>query len=273
LTGTRFLTVAIALLFAGGATASSLADVSAGASCIIEPNHIYKLAMPTPGAIESVEVERSDKVKKGQVIAELESGVEQSQIEAARVRASTDVFIRLKQAIYDAAASKLERQRTLRANLVVSQQTLEDAQSAVAVARADREQAELDRKLAGFEVARLQATLKRRTLKSPADGVVTAVDLLAGEYADPASPIVTVTEVDPLKVDVYLPASAYEQVKVGARALVTPRETAIGAREAVITVKDPQIDASSGLFLVELRLPNPDGAIPAGIRCGFEFVP
>jgi hypothetical protein len=52
---------------------------------------------------------------------------------------------------------------------------------------------------------------------------------------------------------------------------VTPQESPSGSREATVVTKDPQIDASSGLFLVQLRLPNPEGAIPAGIRCKVEF--
>ena len=86
-------------------------------------------------------------------------------------------------------------------------------------------------------------------------------------------PVATVTEIDPLKVAVYLPANAYPLVSVGARARVTPKETSTNAREAVVATKDPQIDASSGLFLVQLRMPNPNADIPAGVRCNIEFLP
>ena len=113
--------------------------------------------------------------------------------------------------------------------------------------------------------------MDRRTLRSPANGVVTSVDLHPGEYADPTNPVATVTEIDPLKVDVYLPAKAYPLVSVGGYALVTPKEPAGDARRAVVSTKDPQIDASSGLFLIQLKLPNRDGAIPAGVRCTVEF--
>jgi RND family efflux transporter MFP subunit len=229
--------------------------------------------MPAQGTLSRVDVRRSDKVKKGQVVAELESGVEQSQVEAAKARAATDVLIRMKTAVFHAAEAKVDRQRALRVDRIASQQTLEEAESAAAVAKADVEQAELDQKLAFFEVQRLEATLARRTLRAPADGVVTAVDLHVGEYADPTTSIATVTEIDPLKVDVYLPADAYPVVTVGARALVSPKEPASGAREAIVATKDPQIDASSGLFLVQLTLPNSDGAIPAGVRCAITFPP
>jgi RND family efflux transporter MFP subunit len=267
----REAVAAIMALLAGPADAESLNDFAASASCLIAPNNVYKLAMPSQGAIATVSVHRADKVESGEVIAELESGVEKSQVEAARARADTDVFVRMKQAIYEAAEAKVDRQLKLRADKISSQQSLEEAQSAAAVAKADVAQAELDRTLAGFDLQRLQATLERRVLRAPAKGVVTSVDLHAGEYADPANAILTLTEIDPLKVDVYLPASAYSLVEIGKPAVLTPLDAVSRDRTGEIVTKDPQIDASSGLFLVEIKLPNPDGAIPAGIRCRVAF--
>jgi RND family efflux transporter MFP subunit len=175
--------------------------------------------------------------------------------------------------VADSTAAKAERLGRLREQAIANQQSLEDAQTAANAARADYEQAQLERTLAGFDVKRLEATLERRILRAPANGVITAVDLHAGEYADPANAVATLTEIDPLRVDVYLPAAAYPHVAVGAKATIAPREPEGPARPAEIITKDPQIDASSGLFLVQLRLPNPDGALPAGVRCSVEFLP
>jgi RND family efflux transporter MFP subunit len=264
--------LALSCLCAGPA-AAGLSDYGPGASCLIGPNHSYKLAMATAGALSLVSVERSDKVKKGDIIAQLESGVEQAQVEGARARAATETQIRFKKAVADSTAAKAERLGRLREQAIANQQSVEDAQTAANAAKADYEQAQLDRTLAIFDVKRLEATLERRILRAPATGVITAVDLRAGEYADPANAVATLTEIDPLRVDVYLPATAYPEVAVGAKAMIAPKEPEAPARPAEIITKDPQIDASSGLFLVQLRLPNPDGALPAGVRCAVKFLP
>ncbi|MGO8739253.1 efflux RND transporter periplasmic adaptor subunit [Rhodoblastus sp.] len=268
-----FVAALLACCGAPQAFSASLAEYGAGASCLIGPNHTYKLAMATAGALAEVNVERSTKVKKGDVVARLESGVEQAQVEAARVRAQTDVQIRFKQAAADLAAAKAGRLTRLRAEAIANQQALEDAEAQANVAKADVEQARIEKTLAGFDLRRLEATLERRILRAPANGVITAVELHVGEYADPSTAVATLTEIDPLRVDVYLPASAYSLVAVGGKAMITPRDPASAPRQAEIITKDPQIDASSGLFLVQLRLPNPDGALPAGERCGVEFLP
>jgi len=269
----RYAAFAVCLVLAASpAKGETLADYTRRASCLIGPNNVFKLSIGAQGTLESVMVERSEKVKKEQIIATLESGVEQAQLEAAKARSETDAIIRLKKTVYAAAAAKLERLKTLLAQTVATQQAVDDAGSATAVALAELEQAELDKKLAAFEVERLEATLRRRTLRAPANGVVTAVDLHRGEYADSANSIATITEIDPLKVAVYLPADAYPLVSVGMHAQIMPKETSSKSREAIVAVKDPQIDASSGLFLVQLRMPNPDGDIPAGVSCNAEFL-
>jgi RND family efflux transporter MFP subunit len=262
----------LAFALASGVRCETLADYASRASCLIRPNNVYKLSVGVQGTLAHVDVERADKVKKGQSIAQLDSGVEESQLAAARMRASTDAIIALKAAVYDAAAAKVERIRKLSVMSISSQQQLDDATSAAAVAKAEVMQAELDKTLAGLEVQRLEATLERRILRAPADAVVTSVDLHTGEFADPANPVATVSEIDPLKVEVYLPADAYPIVTVGAHVRVTPAEPAgAAAADAVVSTKDPQIDASSGLFLVQLKMPNPDGAILAGVRCSVRF--
>ena len=253
------------------AGAQSLDEQATRASCLISPNHVYKLAMPTPGPLASVEIKRADVVKKGQIIATLESVVEQSQIDAARVRAKAEVAIRLKTAVYTAAAAKFERQRKLKAAAVASDQALEDAEAAASVAQEDVEQARLDKQLAALELMRLEAMLERRILRAPAQGVITSVELHAGEYADPTNAIATLTEIDPLTVDVYLPVKAYPLITMGMTAAITPQEPLGGPREGTVITKDPQIDAASGLFLVQLRLPNPGGTIPAGVHCSVKF--
>jgi RND family efflux transporter MFP subunit len=268
------IAIGFALTFAESVFGEALNDYVSHASCLIRPNNTYKLSIATQGTLSRVDVERADRVQKGQVIAQLESAVEEAQIAAAKVRASTDAIIELKTAVYGATAAKVERQRKLNVIAVSSTQSLEDAQSAAAVAKAEVEQAELDKKLAALEVQRLEATLERRILRAPANGVVTSVDLHPGEFADPTNPVATMSEIDPLKVDLYLPASAYPIVSLGARARVTPREpSGAAAAEAVVATKDPQIDASSDLFLVQLKMPNPDGNILAGVECSIQFQP
>ena len=77
--------------------------------------------------------------------------------------------------------------------------------------------------------------------------------------------------VDPLRVEVFLPAALHGEVRVGMAAAVTPELPGAQPVAAVVGVVDPVMDAASGTFGVRLALPHPDKGLPAGVRCRVRF--
>jgi membrane fusion protein (multidrug efflux system) len=61
------------------------------------------------------------------------------------------------------------------------------------------------------------------------------------------------------------------EVEVGQTAIIYPEDPVKDAYQATVTIVDRVADAASGTFRVRLTLPNPDLAIPAGLRCGIKF--
>jgi multidrug efflux pump subunit AcrA (membrane-fusion protein) len=110
-------------------------------------------------------------------------------------------------------------------------------------------------------------------MRSPIDGIVVSVDHAVGEYADLSTVIATLAQIQPLKVKLYLPLTAYPLVQVGMSASVRPTGPGAVVLPAKVTTKDQQIDAESNLFQAQLELPNPDSTIPAGLRCAVTFDP
>lgn len=78
---TRRLTLAGLL-----ASATTLAAAQAH-DCIIRPNQVVRVGVPTPGVIERIPVERGDVVRNGQVVAQLKAGVERAALAVAGARA------------------------------------------------------------------------------------------------------------------------------------------------------------------------------------------
>lgn len=271
----RILGLGLALLgLAAPARAQDALDALASrASCLIEANRIIKLSMPTQGTLSRVLVRRGDRVATGQVLAELEADVERAMYEAAKLRAASTAIIAARRSELTNAENKLNRVRPLVQREISSRQQLEDAQTALDLAAAALEQAQLDRQLAVFEAERLRATLQRRQATSPVDGVVTKVDLHPGEYADTAVAVMTIAEIRPLRVEVYLPLQAYPLVRAGMRAEIRPQEPVGAVQIAEVVTRDPLIDSASGLFQLLLLLPNRDESIPSGLRCQIRFLP
>ena len=81
----------------------------------------------------------------------------------------------------------------------------------------------------------------------------------------------TIAQIDPLNVEVFVPIALYGSVELGMEATVFGEAPVGGQYKATIEVIDPLIDARSGTFGIRLLLPNPNNKIPAGLRCKVEF--
>jgi len=146
--------------------------------------------------------------------------------------------------------------------------SLEGATNAVSHARAKL----TNQKLANLELRRASAELERRTIKSPLTGVVLERSLHPGEFAK-QDPILKLAQLDPLRVEVFVPVSLFGKISPGLMATVKPEPPLTGNYKAKVTVVDRVIDAASGTFGVRLELPNPDYTLPAGLKCRVEFKP
>lgn len=152
----------------------------------------------------------------------------------------------------------------------MSEHEKDEALTEKQLAEAELIEAQDDRRLAELEYQRLSEQLRLRTIQSPIAGVVVDRMLNPGELADNRDlrkPILKLAEIETLYVESLLPINVYGQVKIGQSVDILPELAVGGSYKAVIRVIDRVLDAASGTFGVRLELPNPDLAIPAGLKC------
>ena len=172
----RIFRCALLLLLSSG---SAIAEDYA---CLIEPRQVLKLATPVQGVVASVTVDRGDRVKKGQVVARLDSEVEEANLLIARLRAANDTEIASAQAKLDFLEHKLARKSQLRNNQWGSMEELEEAESDTKVAEAQLRENVLNLSQAKLEAQRADGMLRQRQILSPVNGVVTERTLGPGEF-------------------------------------------------------------------------------------------
>ena len=240
--------------------------------CIAEARQIVDIRSPVEGLIEKVAVDRADQIKKGQVVVTLESGPERAALAIARSKASMTGPVEAAQARVQFAKSKEKRQEELFRQNFVSSSALDEARTERKLAESELRVAVENQKLSELEVRRAEELLNMRTIRSPVDGVVVQRFQKAGEFAtsNVKEPILKLAQIDPLNVEVVLPASLYGKIHKGDLASVTP-ETPGTAFSARVSVVDRVIDAASGTFGVRLELHNPNNVIPAGAKCRMRF--
>ncbi len=241
--------------------------------CLMEPKQTLKLSPPVQGVVASVFVERGDKVRKGQLLAKLDSAVEEANVLIANLRATNDSEVAGARARLDFLKIKLSRKDRLQTNTFGSAAALEEAQADVRVAEAQVRGNALNVDQAKLEAIRAEGLLRQRRIVSPVDGVVTERTLGEGEFANDQAHVLTIAEMDPLRIETYLPIAFYGKVKVGDIAEIVPEEPVGGVYRAKVIVVDPVLNAASRTIGILLELPNPDQRLPAGIHCMVRLAP
>lgn len=266
----RIVTAATAVLtitWAGAAGANNVPTFD----CVIQPTEVVELSSSVPGIIESIAVDRSDAVEEGQVVAKLQSDVEQAQVDLSKQRAGFDAEIESKRANVGFKKRSQQRTQKLYNKKAVPFHVLDEAKTEAIQAATDLRSAEQTKRMAELELARAEATLALRTVRSPISGVVMERLKSPGEFIED-KPILRIAQLDPLRVEVIVPVGRFGTISTGMRAEVTPELARKRKYIAQVTIVDKVIDAASGTFGVRLELPNPGNYIPGGLRCTLTFL-
>jgi len=210
---------------------------------LIEPSEVVDVSSQVAGILEEVMVERGDKITKGQVIAQLNSDIEEAASELAMVRV-------------EFGKRKVFRNEDLNKKELVSIHDLDEMQTELRISE--------------LQLRDAQAKLEIRTIRSTIDGVVVERFLSPGEYVG-EDPIMKIACIDPLYVEVVVPAEKFGMIKKDDKAEVSLDIPKLRKYSASVIIVDRVIDAASGTFGVRLILPNPDYLLPAGLKCKVKF--
>ena len=180
--------------FAGATSGLLMAlAVEAGAAgdeifdCVIQPTEVVELSSSVSGIIGTIDVDRSDPVEKDQVVAQLQSDVEQAQVELSRQRAGFDGEIVSKRASLAFAKRKQQRTQKLFNKKAVPFHVLDEAKTDAVLAATELRNAEQNKRMAELELERthIVAPFAGRVLRKLADlgQVVSPNTQLAEIYA------------------------------------------------------------------------------------------
>jgi RND family efflux transporter MFP subunit len=264
---------AINLMIASGASAAdSLPPISDKAfDCEIEAEEMVKLASSALGVVAELKVDRGDIVHTGQVLGKLNDTVEAATLALAQAKAVNNYDILGHKARLEWLRKKLARAVELGTGNISSKNTRDEDEADVKVEEQQLNLSVLQQAIARLDAQQAEAVLQLRSFISPVDGVVVERLLSVGEYRNDQSPIMTLAQINPLRVEVFVPTIYYGQIAVGSVGQVQPEEPISGTYAAKVTVVDKVMDAASGTFGVRLSLPNPNLALPAGLKCKIRF--
>jgi membrane fusion protein (multidrug efflux system) len=205
------------------------------------------------GYMKTINIDKGDHVKAGQVLAIIESPETDKQV------ADAYSYYWL-QVVTDRRNQELVREQ------VIPQQTADDSHSLMLQAKAAYEQ---ELALQRYEI-----------VQSPFDGIVTA------RYVDPGtlipqstapsslttnSPIVALATMAPLRIYAYVPQSLSPFIKDGAPAGITVTEFPNRTYQGTITRHPDALDQTTRTMLVEFDLPNQDRSLYPGMYADMKM--
>ena len=234
--------------------------------CLVKPEMYIDISSPVDGVLESVLVNKTDTIKKGQKLAKLNAIVELARVEVAQQEAKMDHQVKAKGIKLSYANRKVKRISGLYKADASSAQEQDDAITEAAIARTELAQIKLDKKKNELKLLLAQAELEQKTIISPIDGIVVERYLMPGESVQ-NQPILQLAKIDPLLVEVVASANLFGKIKIGMSVEVKPDFPVNSSYQATVSTIDRIIDAASGSFTIRLVLPNPDDKLVGGTKC------
>jgi membrane fusion protein (multidrug efflux system) len=244
-----------------------------GLEGVVHPRRVVLVGSATSGLLRSVSVERGDRVQVGQVVAKLDASVLSAQAALAQARAEGSAAREIVVVRLADAQRRLAQKQNLQADGIAPVEAVDVIRTEVQLEQLALAQEDQSIRVRELELRKARALLAQATIVSPVAGVVTERHLSPGELLGTSGSdiVITIAEIDPLMIDVHVPIELFDEITVGLRTKVQLDLAGGERRSAIVSVKDHVIDSASRTFRVQLELPNPEGELPAGMRCRVLF--
>lgn len=197
-----------------------------------------QISAEVAGTVKHIAFESGAAVQKGDLLVELDTGVEQAQLRSAI-------------ASVELAHANQERTRDLRGKKMIAQ--------------ADLDTAEAQAKQAEAQIDNIQAVIAKKTIRAPFAGRVGIRQVNLGQFLNTGDPIVTLQALDPVYVDFSMPQQRLAQLKTGLTVQVSTDAFPERNFKGALTAINPEVDTVTRNVRLQATLANPQGLLRPGM--------
>jgi membrane fusion protein (multidrug efflux system) len=222
----------------------SLTYTLAAIGSLKTPEHVT-ISPKKAGIIDKILVREGDRVKKGQVLVQLDDVDARLQVERAEAR------LKEAEACVETNRTVLPRYQRLYESKVIPDQTLDDLLLKVKV-----DEAKLN--LAKVELDIAKQNLLDHRIVSSIEGVVNLKIASLGEHVNvaPKDEIITVVQMDPLELEFYVPENWVGKVHLGSKIQFTVKAFSEEKFTATLQFISPTADPATRNVKVKAVVPN-----------------
>jgi RND family efflux transporter MFP subunit len=232
-----------------------------------------------PGYLKNWNFDYGAHVKKGDVLAEIETPDLDAQLMAAQAKLnSARAVVKVREAEEQFAQSTYQRWRDSPKG-VVSVQEQESKQADYNSAKARLSSATAEVAADQGDVDRLQAMESFKNITAPFDGVVTARETDVGALINAGSgtgggsgpELFKVADIHMMRVYVQVPQQLSAGIKAGLKAELQLPQYPNKTFKATVATTSSSINTNARTLLVELHADNPDGELQPGAYAQVDF--
>ena len=216
----------------------------------LNPAKELKVGFEVAGRLERVLVKKGAPVTEGQVIAELDSGMADAQVQQA------EAALKVAEAQASIAADMAQWNGELATTNTISEAQNRNATSSAAGAAAQVQAARA-------QLAQARTNRRKHNLRAPFSGVLIDAPDQVGATVAAAAALFTLEQLDPLVLKLTVSDSARGLLKVNSRVRVEAVGCGATTEDAWVRAVIPSADASTRRIPVEIVVPNQDSRFTA----------
>ena len=185
--------------------ATQIPVLYAPAKVLIPNNHDYVVSASQSGIIEQLNAATGDVVKKGDILA---------QIDSPNLLSLKSHYLKAASAM-QLANSAYQRDKSLAQDGIIAQRRVQETQSQFNAAEIDMKEAKSLLEIAGGHVSASDQLTSKLTVRSPISGVVIERMAVVGTRVDMLTPLYRVANLQTLWLDIAIPQEDIAQISVG----------------------------------------------------------
>jgi len=261
------------ILVTKGTVEDIVSSLQAG---MVKSKRQVQIRAVTIGRVEELKINKGDRVKKQQLLMELENSTLRARLRLSKANLSAgESTMRAAVLRRDAAKRALDRTSQLAAKGAVSQQALDRVQAEFDVSQETvaTAQANLAQLKAAVDLS--MASLEETRIRAPFDGLVTDVHVESGESLVIGAPVVDIVDDSGITVEAAVDEADAGRIKVGMPVRVTcdayPDEPFLGSLMWVSQVVERDLRQNRHLQ-VEVGLDGAPPRLKVGMSADIEIV-
>ncbi|WP_354623300.1 efflux RND transporter periplasmic adaptor subunit [Psychromonas sp. MME2] len=204
----------------------------------IEPIQGVDIANEVAGKVVKINFKSGQKLTEGEALVYLDSEIEEANLKAAQGRMPS-------------VKSNYQRMRSLLTKGSVSQGQVDDAEAEYLALQG--------------QIESYQATISRRIIRAPFDGIAGIKNIFLGDYLEAGHDIVRLEDVSKMQIRFIVPQNDLNKIFIGqAMNIAVDAEPGV-AFTGTISAIEPAVNYQSGVIQVQADIPNQEQKLRSGM--------